>query len=440
MKMRILMVLLLGLAVLGACSSTPDEPAFDNPFDPHGTNPGDGHALVVEARGDSIVMSWDNLSGIVGYSVYWSSDSPDFEGMVLVTDSIPIIEGVPRIEFSHQRFLAEKTNWYRIQGRTFAERYPDDPDPIKVDMLESDPVAIDITLMVQPSEGQTVTPTRYIDLFVLTGVADSVEISNDRSFVPTKTKVYSVTPGADTTVVDYELPTVDENFVDLWVHFRTRMVNSLGPPDSFAIQARFDPKLTVGRGLRDGPGGPFMVDSLLIFGFDALEGADSLQLQVKHTWLGAGDSTITQDITPRSTTDSAKVHWNVIPGEPGDGQVVATLLSDFGFTSDAAIDLRVPVAIGEPQIEIVEGSLVTLPEIHVISTASNAGYIWLSEDPDFTNAAKHLWTDEPVVFTLDRAPPSGFLYAAFTNPILGQTVVTSTPVTLVIPPPASHRR
>jgi hypothetical protein len=433
-------VVLLGLAVLGACTRTPDEPGFDNPFDPAGTNPGAGYGLVVVSRGDSIVMTWDNLPGVVGYSVYWSSDSPDFEGMELVSENVSIVEGSLLIEFSHREFLAEKTNWYRIQGRTWVDRFPDDPDPDKVNILESDPVAVDITVMVQPSDGRTTTPTRTIDLIVLTGVADSVELSEERSFEPPKVRVVGVTPG-QSSIIPWDLPEVSENLTDLWVHFRAKTASSTGAADSFAIQARFNPQMSVQRGLRASPGGQFMVDTLQVFGIDSLEGIEDLE-QVARYRRDENDSLVfVEDITPPSWTDPVVVHWDAATEELVDGQVKATLRSDFGFSSDAVIELRVPdpPAVGEPAIEIVEGAFPTTRDIHVVSTASDAGYILLSEKPDFAGATWVTWADT-VSYELADTLGARFLFAAFSNPVLIETVVTSTPVTLVSPPSAPHRR
>jgi hypothetical protein len=440
MRIRLLLVVLLGLAVLGACTRTPDEPGFDNPFDPAGTNPGGGYGLRVESRGGDIVMTWDNLPGVTGYSVYWSSDSPDFRGMTRIAETVPIVEGSLLIEFSHQDFLAEKTNWYRIQGRTLVDAFPGDPDPALVDVLESDPVAIDITVLVYPSEGQTSTPTRFIDLFVLTGVAGEVEISNARTFVDAR--LVPVTPGTPDTV-SYSLPdNLDENLTDLWVHFRTRTRSSVGAADSFAIQARFSPQLTIERGLRTGPGGPFMVDTTQIFGFDDLEGAELIEKVQRKRLDGSGSMVVVEDIPPPGLNEPIELdlQGDVTSGVVADGQLVVTLLSDFGFSSEVVIDLRVPESIGEPQIEIVGGSIVTDPKISVLSTAANAGFILLSESPAFADSTSYLWVDSAVVYLLDDTPSVGFLFAAFSNPILQQTRVTSTPVTLVSPPPAPHRR
>lgn len=431
MRDRILVVALLGLAVLGACSRTPDEPTFDNPFDPNGTNPGTGYGLIVESQGDSIVMSWDNLPDVVSYSVFWSSDSPDFDGMVNLDAEIELPVSGTRVVFSHRSFVAERTNWYRIRGWTTVTT----PSGLVVPtpMLESEAVAVDITVMVQPSGGQTFTPTRFIELFVLTGVADSVEVSDERTFAGSR--VVAVTPGQPDTVA-YDLPTVTENLTDLWVHFRTRTATSIGAADSFAIQASFNPRMSVERGLRTEPGGEFMVDTLQVFRIEDLEGTESLEQVARYR---QGDPDFFEDITPPSLADPVVVHWDPAIEVLVDGQVKATLLSDFGFSSDALIDTRIPAAVGPAEIEIVEGAFPTARDIHVVSTASNAGYILLSEKPDFAGAIWVTWADT-VEYELADTLGARFLFAAFSNPVLIETVVTSTPVTLVSPPSVPHRR
>ncbi|RKZ10568.1 hypothetical protein DRQ32_07000, partial [bacterium] len=91
MKKHAALLLLMILAGFGACSKTPDEPAFDNPFDPHGTNPGGGYGILAEARGSAVYLSWDNLVGATGYSVLWSSDSPDSADMIVVSPADSLI-------------------------------------------------------------------------------------------------------------------------------------------------------------------------------------------------------------------------------------------------------------------------------------------------------------------------------------------------------------
>ena len=434
MRTPIFVIALLGLAVLGACSRTPDEPTFENPFDPEGTSPGSGYGLIVESRGDSIVMTWDNLPGVVGYRVYWSSDTPDFDDMELISGTVSIFPPAsgPRVEFSHRDFLAEKTNWYRIVGRTRVEIAPG--DTLTVQMLESGPVAIDVSVMVQPSEGQTFTPTRFIDLFVLTGLADSVEVSQARSFAGST--VIPVMPG-QSSIVPWALPLVSEDLTDLWVHFRTRGAGSIGSADSFAIQARFSPQMSIERGLRFGPGGQFVVDTLQIFNIEDTPG--QILDQVVRYRTGPDSLIFVEDVTPASLTDPVVVMWDAVDEELIDGQLRATLLSDFGFSSDAVIDLRIPGAVGEPEIEIVEGPFPTTRDIRVVSTVANAGYILLSEQPDFAGATWVTWADT-VDYQLEDVLGARFLFAAFSNPVLIETRVTSTPVTLVSPPTAPRRR
>ncbi|RKZ15850.1 hypothetical protein DRQ53_07865 [bacterium] len=428
MKKHAALLLLMILAGFGACSKTPDEPAFDNPFDPHGTNPGGGYGILAEARGSAVYLSWDNLVGATGYSVLWSSDSPDSADMIVVSPAdslIPPSAGL-RVEFEHEGFVAEKTNWYRVVGRT---EVLVDGDVLRTPMIASVAVGVDINLLVEAADGRTTTPTRLIEIDMLTGIADSVEIANSASFA--SSTVFDVMPG-QTERVSWTLPTVAENRTDLWVHFRTRMQQSVGTADSFAIQALFTPNLVVERGVRIGVSGSFMVDTLQVFNILPVDGQSLVKVE-RRGYAQPDSSQFIEDVTPATVDDPVMVFWDPQSEVARDGAVIATLQSDFGFSAVDSVELGVPGAVGEPMLEIVGGAFTTTREIEVVNTAENAGYVLLSESPDFSGGSWVTFADT-LAFQLEDVLGARFLYAAYSNPILAETVVTSTPVTLVSPP------
>lgn len=420
---------LLALAAFGACSRGPDEPSFDNPFDPRGTNPGGGYGLTAVAQGSAVTLSWDNLAGVIGYSVLWSPDSPDSADMMRITpaDSLLPPSLTPRIVYRHEGFVAEKTNWYRVVGVTAVA--VEGGIPLRTSMLASDPVGVDIHVLVEPVGGVLSTPSREIEIDLLTGVADSVELSNQNSFA--SSSIFEVTPAVPSRV-GWTLPAVATNRTDLWVHFRTRMSGSIGTADSFAIQARFDPQLDFERGVRTAPGGAVMVDTLQIYTIAPFPG-QSVESVIRHGHALADSSAFVRDITPASVDDPVIVHWDPAVEAAVNGSVVATLSCDFGFSVVDSVVLRVPGAIGPAAVSIVGGAFTTTRDIQVRNIAVNAGYILLSEQPDFSGGTWVTWADT-LAYQLENVLGSRDLFAAYSNPILASTVVTSTPVTLVNPP------
>lgn len=440
MKSRALLLAILLLAAVGACSRDPGDPAFDNPFDPNGTAPGTGYGLVVEARGDSVVMTWDNLPDVQSYQVFWSDASSALEDMEQLTSAeAPVLPpaNTPRVEYTHRSFTAERTNWYRIVGTTTFTGASG--VPIEATMVASQPVAVDISVLVLPVGAITTTPTRFIELDLLTGVADSVEVSNQRDFGAST--VFGVVP-AQTERVAWELPPVDEDRTDLWVHFRTRTASSVGPADSLAIQARFDPRVRPVRGLRLDPASRslVMVDTLLVFTLDDVAG-QSLGRVVRERRVAGSDPPryeFVEDLTPASVDDSVRVHWDPAVEPAVGGRVKAVLSCDFGFADSSSVDLVLPTAVGPAEIEIVGGEVTTSRDIRVRCTAPEAGYVLLSEQPDFSTGTWAAYTDT-LDYQLEATLGFRFLFAAFSNPVLGETVVTSTPVTLVSPPAPARR-
>lgn len=446
MRSRRFLVVLLALAALGSCTRDPGDPAYDNPFDPQGTDPGGGYGIMLEVRGDEVVMSWDNVSGIANYRVYWSDLTPDLEGMEEITsEPVPAPEGTPRVEYVHDTFTPESTNWYRVVGE--ASFLDENGVQIRASAIPSDPVAFDIDVLAFPSDNRVVTPTRQLQLDLLTGSADSVELSNRADFLAST--VFAVQP-SEQTQVDWLLPTEVpdasapgsvrpvEEADRLRVHFRSRTGSSVGPADSFGIQVRFDPRLLVEQGMRIDVGGRFVADTLVVMTIVPVDG-QGLERVVREIQPAGQDGWgVVEDLTPASIDDLVEVPLDLQLDRDADHRVKAFLTCDFGFVDSASVDLELPTALGQPSIQIVGGELTTTRDIRVRCVASQAGYVLFSEQPDFSTGTRVAFAD-----TLDYQLEAGLgtrtLYAAFSNPFLAETVVTSTPVTLVSPPAPARR-
>lgn len=440
MKSRLVLAALFALAALGACSRDPGDPEYDNPFDPDGTTPGQGYALFVEARGDSVIMTWDNIPGVDGYRLYWSDESSAFKGMEDISDILDTLirpGTAPRIEFSHRIFTAERTNYYRVMGIT---SFSSGGEAIPENMVPSAAATLDISALALPVGAISSTPTRFIELDLLTGVADSMEVSNRRDF--SGSTVFAVGT-ATKTRVDWALPEVAKDRTDLWVHFRSRMAGSVGTADSFAIQARFDPTLIVERGLRldAAQRALVLVDTTLVFRIGPLAG-QQLERVIRERFVpggsGSGSYEFVEEIAGASLVGPFQVTWDPQVEPLVKGQVKAFLRSDFGFVDSTLVGLGIPTALGNPSMEIVDGEFTTTRDIRVRVTAPSAGYVLLSEQPDFSTGSWVTYAD-----TLDHQLEDRlgfrFLYAAVSNPILTSTAVTSTPVTLVSPPASAGR-
>jgi hypothetical protein len=435
MKTKFVFALVLLLAA--ACSKTPDEPAFENPFDPNGSAPGTGYGLGVITGGKQIVMTWDNLPGVYSYDVYWSDETDELESMELIEDQLPAPVATPKVQFTHKSFTAEKTNWYRIVGWEAVETGgPDDPPEVGRAMEPSVAVALDIEALVAPAEGITTTPTRLIELEVLTGVANSVEISNRRSFFESET--IPVTAGVDTTISWKLATTLWEggpdvgNNDDLWIHFRTRMAGSVGAADSSSIKVLFSPKLLVERGLRPVSGGHVMVDTDQRCLIGEVPGQSFGDVWLELTSDDGKSWEQVREIPVDS--DTVKVDFQPDVEEVLDHRLALTMTSDFDFSATTTLRMNYPPPVGDPGIEIVGGNYTTTDTLQVLLTCENAGLFIISEDPSFAGGVWQPWESEIEYVLEDTTPGLRFIYAAFQNPILGETKVTSVLVTFVQPP------
>ena len=440
MRTGLVITLILALAAIGACSKAPDEPTFDNPFDPNGTNPGTGYGLQVSIGGQTIIMTWNNLVGVGSYLVEWQDDAGEW---VNLSDTGRIVAPSfgPRVQYLHQKFTTERTNWYRVTG--WVEELDEDGEILdETAIVPSVEVALDIEAMVAPVGGQFFTPTRYIELELLTGSADEVEVSSDADFA--ESTIFPVTPGVlervpwtlPTTVVDAGSTRPVENRDALPIYFRTRMAGSMGASDTTAVEVRFVPVLEPVRGLRANPGGLYMVDSLQVLDIPTIAGATVLSVERYHdidgTW------TFVEDITPAGVGDPVNVFFDPASEEPVDNRVAAEVSSDFGFTEFAITDLKYPLPLGDPEMEIIDGSYTTSRDIRVAVTCANAGYVILSEQADFAGATWTAWADT-LDYQLEDVFGTRFLFAAYNNPLLAETKVTSTLVSLVSPPARARR-
>jgi hypothetical protein len=435
------LALALALIALAACSKTPDEPTFDNPFDPNGSAPGTGYGLEVITSGQTVVMTWDNLPGVFSYDVYWSDASDDPSSMTLIEEQLEAPSIAPKIQYTHGVFTAETTNWYRIVGWEAVETGdPDTPFQAGRAMEPSVAIALDVSALLAPSDGLTTTATRFIDLDVLTGLADSVEISNRRSFDGSVTVV--VTPG-EVARIPWELATEVrdagtlrdvENNDDLWVHFRTIEGGVTGPQDSTSVKVLFSPKLTVERGLRPAAGGNVMVDTDQRCLIGAVPGQSLGSVRLELTRDAGRTWEQVREIPVSALTDTVKVFFDPGVEEALDHRLVSTMFSDFGFSATATLRMNYPLSMGDPAIEIVGGSHTTADTLQIVPTCDNAGLYIVSEDPGFAGGVWQPWEAEITYPLVDTTPGLKFVYAAFQNPILGETRVTSTFVTLVEPP------
>jgi hypothetical protein len=444
--------LLFVLAAFGACSRTPDEPTFDNPFDPNGTAPGTGYDLRVEASGLNIIMTWKNIPGVQTYNVYWSDTNPvPADSDSIRTELAPPASVTPNVQYIHKEFTAEKTNWYRVRG------FAIESGAGGANAMESSvSVAVDITVQVAPSGGITSTPTKSIQLDLLTGVAPGIELSNQASFAISDT-VYVMPAKLET--VEWELATtvwesgmvrnVEQND-ELWVHFRTLSANSVGPADSTVVQVVYQPSLSIERGVRATPGILTMVDVAQVFRIDPIPEQSPVSV-VRNIWLPdsvatEGEWVKEEDIPLATVDDPIIVNLDVENERAEANQIVATLRSDFGFEEEAVLELEYPTELGEPSIVLVGGNVVTTEtnSLEIQAAGENAGKVFLSEDPAFPNPVEYVWDVQAETFVVeydlvDKTLGERYLYAAFSNPILGEAKVAQLTF-FVVEPPARGRR
>jgi hypothetical protein len=114
------------------------------------------------------------------------------------------------------------------------------------------------------------------------------------------------------------------------------------------------------------------------------------------------------------------------------------VFSDFGFSETAQLRIHIPSGVGEAGLEIVGGEFTTTRDLRVVCTADSAGFVLLSEEPDFAGATWVSFADT-LDYQLEDVLGPRYLYAAYSNPFVAEPAVASAPVVLVAPP-ASPRR
>ena len=401
------------LLALAACTTKPDAPRRDNPFDPAGEDPGSGYGLSATVQGDSVLLTWSDLPEVVAYTVFHSASSPAFEDMVAATGLSAVSRTGVVATAVHRDFAPEATNYYRVQGTT------------SVPLQASVAVAVDVPALLSPASGSASTSTRFVRLRALTGTADRLEVSNAADF--SASTIVTVTPGVPTEF-DWTLPPVDTPGTLVWIHHRPLSGTGTGSADSLALTARFSPSLTPVRGQRFSAtaAANVAVDTLVVF---------------QPTGLGiVGLRVVDPDSVVTVVTDPlAPVQLALAPTATGPATWTAVFTGDFGYEVSQGVTLTPATEITDVSIEVAGGVTTTTdPQIELVVHADGAGEMILSELPDFADTSWQAFADT-VTFTLSSGVGDKTVFAAFRNPFVSERPTSRADITLLAPPPGALR-
>jgi hypothetical protein len=142
------LVLLAALVVFG-CSKNPEEPRYDNPFDPR--NPEDPFNLSAAVTGSSVVLTWTHPAGydIVSYDVLRSGDDAVYD-LLATIDAPTSASGT----FSDTSPIPTGISYYKLAARNSDLEQT----------AESQVVAasVDVPLLVRVADGTVFTRERYV--------------------------------------------------------------------------------------------------------------------------------------------------------------------------------------------------------------------------------------------------------------------------------------
>lgn len=381
------------LSALVGCSSRPDEPSFDNPFDPEGTGP-DPYDLRAEVVDGEVRLQWSDDEAVTAWTVYHSTVSPnELSALGELTVERPAENDLATAV--HTDFSPARTNWYRVQGQLAGG--------------ELLPLALGAAAEVNPpplvrlaGDDPTSTATRSIELELRTDVGDAIELSNSADFsdpqnVPT-------TPGELTTVA-WTLPAAEEGGQILSVHFRNRVGGSVGVVDSLQLTVRFAPTLTFLEGGRLGETSLTAVDTSVTLTVGG-EGVTRARLSFAEDALASAP----WDDTPES------LDWSIPLSVVEADTVYGEIESDFGFTEITTLSYVPAIEVGPASLTVVDSAETTTEaQVELVSVAEGAGEMILSEDAAFADATWTAFADT-TVFTLSDGAGEKTIFGRYRSP------------------------
>jgi len=232
--LALLAVLLAVFVTAIGCSPKIEEPSYDNPLDPNGPTGGDPFNVEASASQNRVLIRWDQVQhpDIVSYIVLHSTDG---ESYTVAEDTV--VAHLPNRDVNsliHTEPVPNAINWYKVQALS-SEGFASSSRAVQADTAWSQP-------FFQIAGGNSTTPTRFVDLTILTTAGDSIEIATNEVF--TGSTVLPATPDV-TIFLPWDLGLASDNDSTFAIYLRVQTGPLFSPVAQRNITSDFAPRFSI---------------------------------------------------------------------------------------------------------------------------------------------------------------------------------------------------
>jgi len=403
-------VLPAGLAQLTGCEKSPDEPVFENPFDPDGPLAGDGLQVNATAIINVVVVKWDHHPGknIAMYAVDHRTDL-DTEWSALA-DTILEADDMESVSYIHLDADPNRTHMYMVQALTTDGDY--------TLTGYASPASATTPPIVFHDANQGKVASRYLSLKIVTGEGDSIRVADNPEF--TDALELPAAAPADTALATWDFgPHATDDSVA--VHVQSFTSGSYASEVfSASMTVSFEPEFGIVGGVESGVSikVPAVVNDLRVDdrGVEQMRFAWSEEDLPLASWV-PGD-TIYADFALQPITGVQSI-WGEFQGDFGFGytgriRVRGDLLEDASFSLD------------------LPRNLVTTHTRVGVENDAAASEMRFTDSPDFTSVP---WRPFAVTDSVDFTGTPGpvIIYGQFRNDWTDSPVLTDSLVFALLP-------
>lgn len=376
----LLLILGLVLGMILGCTSRPDDPAYDNPFDSRGLSGGDPFQLQAIKSGNTVVLTWTLPvhEDIARFNVLHSLDGAGFSPI----DTAAANSG----NYIHQTPARNVTNYYKVQAQN-SLGHTTSISRVVADSVTAPPF-LDI------ADGAITTATRHVGLSISTLVGDVLVLA-DNPDLENATQL-DATPGDTTISVAWDLQEADSNDVIRHVYLSVETGGLPSPLAEDSIRVQFQPSFTVA-GTPSTVAGNVVDLAITDTGVDSMRFAASTEELALATWVAGADLFSGHELGDNLQTQT-------IYGE---------FLGDFGFSVTAESEAT-PDDLGDAGFVINNGEEMTDDATVAVHSDAVALQMRFSEIPDLTGVP---WLDysDTTLITLSEGGGQKVVYGQFRN-------------------------
>ncbi len=407
----------LGLAHLTGCESTPETPAYDNPFDPLGPLGGDGLQVRASAGTGANIVKWDHHPGmgLVVYILDHRTDQ-DIEWTTLADDLFPDADTDTSMTFFHLAPEPNRTHYYMVQGLS-SEVTEDDGFTITGYAQPAIATTPPTVLFTKPDAGLA---SRFLDLRIVVGEGENLRIADNENF--TDALVFAAAAPGDTALITWDFgPRADGDTVHVHVEsFTGETYISLPNSSTFAVA--FAPTFDVVGG-RPGAGFVTLAPSQIIDLAVENEGVEMMRF--------AGTE---EDLPAAAWVTGADLFedFTLLPVAT-DQPVWAEFQGDFGYNHTAGITVRGDLLTDvEFTLDLPDNGVTAINHVDILSTAT-ATAMRFHDEPDFTGIA---WIpyETPHNFEFQAIPGVRTIYGQYRNDWADSPIATGELEYVVVSP------